>query len=87
MRKLVPILLCSVFLSGCGNKKMSPAEESNAARVDDFKQRFIFVDGGEKVLLIDKETGVQYLCIGGDIVVVVDRDGKPQIANGWRDND
>lgn len=67
---------------------MTPAEKSNAMRIEDFRQRFIFVDSGSRALLIDKETGVQYLAVGNHgIIVVVDADGKPLIANGWRDSD
>ena len=87
MKKIVVAMLCGLFLVGCGNRSMTPAEESNAMRVEDFRQRFIFVDGGTRALLIDKETGVQYLCIGNDIQVIVDKSGLPHIANGWRDKD
>lgn len=87
MKKLMMVIVCGMLLVGCGKKDMTPAEKSNAMRVEDFRQRFIFVDSGSRVLLIDKETGVQYLCIGNDVEVVVDTDGKPLIANGWRDSD
>ena len=88
MKKLMLTIATALLLVGCGQKDLSPAEESNAMRVDDFRQRFIFVDGDAMMLMIDKETGVQYLAVGtGGLTVVVDADGKPLIANGWRDND
>lgn len=34
---------------------------------------------------IDTETGVCYLAMRGGICVMVDHDGKPYVANGWRD--
>lgn len=87
MKKLMMVIVCGMLLVGCGKKDMTPAEKSNAMRVEDFQQRFVFVDSSGRALMIDKETGVQYLCIGNDIEVVVDADGKPLIANGWRDKD
>lgn len=35
---------------------------------------------------IDTQTGVEYLVTNhGNITVLVDKDGKPYLANGWRD--
>ena len=36
---------------------------------------------------IDTETGVCYCGANGKLTMMVDHDGKPFIANGWRDYD
>lgn len=36
---------------------------------------------------IDTETGVCYVEDNGSLTVLVDHDGKPFVANGWRDYD
>lgn len=37
-------------------------------------------------IYIDKETGVCYLVAGHGVTVMVNQDGTPFIANGWRDD-
>ena len=55
-------------------------------------QRFRIESGGSNVgvaLVTDRDTGVQYLMNTrtGGFTVLVDKDGKPIVANGWRDYD
>ncbi|GEM_PF-168409 len=45
-----------------------------------------FRDDGIRMILLDKETGVQYLCwkcgYGGGITPLLDSEGKAVVANG-----
>lgn len=56
--------------------------------------RFYTIEGDYKyfdseIILIDSETGVQYLYVDGysraGLTVLVDHDGKPLIAEGYKD--
>ena len=54
--------------------------------------RFRIESGGTSIgvaLVTDRETGVQYLMNmnSGGVTVLLDKDGKPYLANGWRDSD
>lgn len=54
--------------------------------------RFRIEAGGTGIgvaLVTDRDTGVQYLMNTntGTCTVLVDKDGKPYLANGWRDYD
>ena len=56
----------------------------------DNPNRFRIEAGGSSVgvaLVTDRDTGVQYLMNThtGTCTVLVDKDGKPIVANGWRD--
>ena len=58
----------------------------------DNPNRFRIEAGGNSVgvaLVTDRETGVQYLLNthSGTFTVLIDKDGKPYLANGWRDYD
>ena len=71
----------AIMLSACGR-----------ARPDAFDNptRFRIEAGGNSVgvaLVTDRETGVQYLLNthSGTFTVLIDKDGKPYLANGWRD--
>lgn len=62
------------------------------AKADAFDNpnRFRIEAGGSSVgvaLVTDRDTGVQYLMNThtGNFTVIVDKDGKPYLANGWRD--
>ena len=62
------------------------------AKADAFDNpnRFRIEAGGSSVgvaLVTDRDTGVQYLMNThtGNFTVLVDKDGKPYLANGWRD--
>ena len=73
----------AVLLAGCGRVK---------ADAFDNPQRFRIEAGGSSVgvaLVTDRDTGVQYLMNThtGNFTVLVDKDGKPIVANGWRDYD
>ena len=64
------------------------------AKADAFDNpnRFRIEAGGSSVgvaLVTDRDTGVQYLMNthSGTFTVLIDKDGKPYLANGWRDYD
>ena len=60
------------LLNGCGQEEY----REERMRREAYEMYSIFTD---------RETGVQYLSRGESLVVMVDHDGKPLIANGWRD--
>lgn len=69
------------MLTSCGNQKSDALEAP---------ERFRLESGGTYVgleLVTDRETGVQYILNthSGGMTMLVDKDGKPYIANGWRD--
>ena len=83
-RVIIIAMLLAVILSGCG----STLKQADAF---DNPNRFRIESGGNMVglaLVTDRETGIQYLVniAHGGVVMLVDQDGNPYIANGWRDN-
>lgn len=66
------------LLNGCGQDVKTLEYQEGRIRAE-------LYDGYR--ILTDRETGVQYLSRGESLVVMVDHDGKPLIANGWRDYD
>ena len=82
-RLIVTVLSVSVLLAGCGRVKADAFDNPNRFRIE---------AGGNSVgvaLVTDRDTGVQYLMNThtGNFTVLVDKDGKPYLANGWRDYD
>lgn len=84
--KMIIILaaLLAVILSGCGSTLKADAFDN--------PNRFRVEAGGNNVgvaLVTDRDTGVQYLMNThtGAFTVLIDKDGKPYLANGWRDYD
>lgn len=83
MKKLIAILLVMIALTGCGTSKKDAFADP---------ERFRIESGGDNIgleLVTDRETGVQYLynTHTGTFTVLLDHDGNPYIANGWRDYD
>ena len=73
----------AVMLAGCGRVKADAFDNPNRFRIE---------AGGNSVgvaLVTDRDTGVQYLMNThtGTFTVLIDKDGKPYLANGWRDYD
>ena len=71
---------------------MNCGKEPKRSDATENPERFIVESGGNYIgleLVTDRETGVQYLynIHSGIFTVLVDHDGKPYIANGWRDSD
>lgn len=85
LKKIVVILL-ALILVGCGQESMTEKADTL-----ENPNRFRIESGGNMVglaLVTDRETGIQYLVniAHGGVVMLVDQDGNPYIANGWRDN-
>ncbi len=83
---IIMILMMAAGMAGCGNKILGRSDAM------DNPQRFRIESGGNKIgvaLVTDRETGVQYLynVRSGEMVMLVDKDGKPFVSNGWRDYD
>ena len=85
IRALIIAAAAAAALMGCG-------KESLIERADAFDNpsRFRVEAGGSAVgiaLVTDRETGVQYLMNihPGTCTVLVDKEGRPWLANGWRD--
>lgn len=84
MRKaILAMVAIATILTGCGNT-------IKGADAFDNPTRFRIESGGSSIgvaLVTDRDTGVQYLMNThtGTFTVLVDKDGKPWLANGWRD--
>ena len=61
------------LLVGCGSVNREPRE---------YASRMKYAGDG---IWIDTETGVCYLKLGYGQCLLVNQDGTPYIANGWRD--
>ena len=77
------------FLGVCVYMMLTPLSKADAF---DNPNRFRIEAGGNSVgvaLVTDRDTGVQYLMNthSGTFTVLIDKDGKPYLANGWRDYD
>lgn len=73
----------AVVLSACGRTRPDAFDNPNRFRIE---------AGGNSVgvaLVTDRDTGVQYLMNThtGAFTVLIDKDGKPYLANGWRNYD
>ena len=78
---LAAVVLIIFVCAGCGG--------SNARTYAPKQYEGRFVHAGNSGYLhtyIDTETGICYAVTGkGGICVMLDHDGKPYVANGWRD--
>ena len=89
---MIPVVIlavvCSFALFGCTGENIE-ARASNGKELG--HDRFHIVEGsyGSEAILVDTETGVEYFWkhqgnVGG-LTVLVDRDGKPLRAPGFKD--
>ena len=81
-RTILAMVAIATILTGCGNTIKGDAFDNPT--------RFRIESGGSSIgvaLVTDRDTGVQYLMNThtGTFTVLVDKDGKPWLANGWRD--
>lgn len=83
MRRMVWIALAvMVMIAGCGRQEdplLYAGRMKYAGRTIDhgIASGYIWIDTDTGVCYLESNTGV--------FTVMVDRDGKPYIANGWRD--
>ena len=84
MKKLIALSLVvtTMVLTGC----VKDAEEVGGRFVRVDEEEFLYTDYGG-VVVVDTETGVQYLWITsgyrGGVTAILNRDGTPQIAEGY----
>lgn len=78
---IIVVLLILLFLSGCGSTYESPFfYEGSSGRFNVIESQPSYT------IAVDTQTGVEYLMTKyGKVTVLVDKDGKPLLANGWRD--
>lgn len=72
--------LAVLILTGCGKEQ---AKEEDMAPLP-YEERMQYAGD---YIWIDTETGICYWQMNpkGDATILIDREGKPFIANGWRD--
>lgn len=76
------VLFVLFNMSGCGSNKEEPMYSRRMKYAGHSIENGI--DCG--YIWIDRETGVCYLeSCKGDFTIMLNRDGSPYIANGWRD--
>lgn len=73
MKRIIAALLLALLLAGCGTP-------------EDHRMRTL-ERTAEYSILVDTDTGVCYIrnAGAGGYCVMVDHNGNPYIANGWRD--
>jgi len=86
---LLGIVLC-FSVCGCAGSKLE-AHTSNGKSLEHDRFRVIEGDYGSEAIIVDTETGVEYLWITpayrkAGLTVLVDHDGKPLIAPGYKDS-
>ena len=82
-------VLAFSILGICAYSMTKPYKNADAF---DNPSRFRIEAGGTGIgvaLVTDRDTGVQYLMNThtGSFTVLIDKDGNPYLANGWRDYD
>lgn len=77
---LIGLIICSGILVGCSHSNNDTRYVKRDVK--------IFDSSSEQRILIDKETGVQYIYYGfgtsGSLSVRLGADGKPLLAEDWR---
>lgn len=72
------MLFILLAVSGCSRSERKPL-------VYEGRMQFAGISGSSLEVWIDTQTGICYLTSPDGIEVMVDHEGKPFIANGWRD--
>lgn len=90
IKKLFAVVAIVFCLSLCGCVEPLQAHTPNGKDLG--HDRFHIVEGSydNQAILVDTETGVEYLWVhpkgySGGITVLVDHEGKPLIAPGFKD--
>ena len=76
-RAFITALSISILLAGCGTVK-EPRQYDSRMKVTG--------KASGHLILTDRETGVCYLVTTTGVCVMVNQDGTPYVANGWRDD-
>lgn len=76
------LLLVVMYLSACGKTKAPKQYEDRLAFAG---WSYVGIPGKQVGVWIDTETGVCYCGSSEKLTMMVDHDGKPFVANGWRD--
>lgn len=78
---LAIILIVLLIIAGCGksDEKYYFTEEGSP--------RFTVIErGADYTIAVDTQTGVEYLWTEkGNVITLIDHEGRPYLANGWRD--
>ena len=81
---ILVLLLMVMWLSGCG-KEEPPMQYKDRMKFAGWS--YAYSPSKQIGVWIDTETGVCYCGANGKLTMMVDHDGRPFIANGWRDYD
>lgn len=85
MKNKVTFVIIAIFMmsslscifSGCNGQLESESRDIT----DRLSREYGYIDGSHEIV-VDKETGVMYLCIyRGGVCVMVDENGKPMLYN------
>lgn len=90
---MITVLIAIVVLAGCvsntnGNDVQQKSSNATVSEFDSNVERFGRA-GGSKKVIVDQETGIEYLYIsegyksGPCITVLYDTDGKPRVSPEW----
>lgn len=76
------LLIVAMYISSCG-KEEQPMQYKGRMKFAGWS--YVGAPGKQVGVWIDTETGVCYCGSNEKLTVMVDHDGKPFVANGWRD--
>lgn len=78
---LAIILLVLLIIAGCGKT------DKKYYFMEDGSPRFTVIErGGDYTIAVDTQTGVEYLWTAkGNVITLIDHEGRPYLGNGWRD--
>lgn len=77
MAMITIMAMCAGVFSGCSGQLESESRDIT----DRLSREYGYIDGSHEIV-VDKETGVMYLCIyRGGVCVMVDENGKPMLYN------
>lgn len=83
---LALIMFVLLNATGCGKSDDTEGVYGNYF-TEESSPRFTVIESRPSYNIgVDTQTGVEYLFTSkGNVTVLVDQEGKPYIANGWRD--
>lgn len=78
------LMFVAMYCNGC-EKQSAPAPLQYESRLKFAGWSHVGAPGKQVGVWIDTETGVCYCGSNDKLTMMVDHDGAPYIANGWRD--